>query len=285
MTEEIGLGVFTDGLADRPLAEALDWLAEELPEVRDLEIGTGGYSPARHCSENDLAELEARGYRIAALNASGNPLEVPSHDRALRDTIRLAAEHGVGRVVCMSGGDPKLSGGGWFPGLEDETERYWRDRVLSYWGEFVAFAHAEHPGLRICLELEPGNAVFNVSTFERLAELGDNLAVNLDPSHFFWQSIDPCAVVRHLGRRIGFAHGKDTLVVAERVPLNGVLDRTVWRFTTVGRGHDVSWWRGFLGELSRAGYDGVVSIEPEDPEVAPTQCIAESARALARALA
>jgi sugar phosphate isomerase/epimerase len=273
------LALFTDALAGRPLEDVLDWLAAELPAVREVELGTGGYSPAPH---RDAAELvEERGFRLAALNVSGNPLEVEQHDRALHDTIRLAAQLGVTRVVCMSGGRAALAGAGWFPGLEEEIERYWSERVLPYWDEVAALARSEHAELRLCFELEPGSAVFNVSTFERVAALGSNLAVNLDPSHFFWQSIDPLAVIRRLGDRIGFAHGKDT--VLERVTLDGVLDRTAWRYATVGHGHDPDWWRAFAGELEAVGYDGPISIEYEDPLVAPEESILESARVLAPA--
>jgi sugar phosphate isomerase/epimerase len=271
------LGLFTDAFADRPLGEALDWLAEAFPEIRDLEIGTGGYSPAPH--SNDLAEALARGYRIAALNVSGNPLEVAEHDRALREAVRLAGEFGVERVVCMSGGDPKLSGGGWFPGVEDATEVYWQERVLPYWTEL-----ARLEGVRLCLELEPGSAVYNVSTFERLAVLGPSIAVNLDPSHFFWQGIDPLVAARRFGERIGWAHGKDTFLDAERLSLDGGLDRGSWRYTTVGHGHDLDWWARFLDALAEAGYDGVVSIEFEDELVAAEESVAESARLLEQAL-
>jgi len=278
------LALFTDALADRPLGDVLEWLASEAPSLREVELGTGGYSPAPHCDRASLAQLDDHGYRLAALNVSGNPLEREDHDAALRDTIRLAGELGVPRVVCMSGGRAELAGAGWFPGLEDETERYWTERVLPYWEATAAFARAEHDGLRLCLELEPGSAVYNVSTFERVAALGANIAVNLDPSHFFWQSIDPLEVVRRLGGRIGYAHGKDTVLDRERVALDGVIDRTAWRYATVGHGHDVDWWRSFASALGAAGYDGPVSIEYEDPTVPPEESIVESARILAAAV-
>jgi sugar phosphate isomerase/epimerase len=256
------LGLFTDAFADRPLGKVLDWLEEELPELRDLEIGTGGYSPAPH--KAGLDEAVARGYRIAALNVSGNPLELSEHDRALRGTARLARELGIDRVICMSGGDPKLSGGGWFPGIEGAVDAYWQERVLPYWSEL-----ADVDGIRFCLELEPGSAAFNVSTFERLAALGPSIALNLDPSHFFWQEIDPLAVIARLRDRIGWAHGKDTVLDAERTRLDGRLDRAAWRYATVGHGHDVAWWRAFVDALGVAGYDEVVSIEHEDELVPP----------------
>ena len=48
--------------------------------------------------------------------------------------------------------------------------------------------------------------------------------MNLDPSHFFWQGIDPVAVIAELGDAVGFAHGKDTTIHQDRVRLHGLLD-------------------------------------------------------------
>jgi sugar phosphate isomerase/epimerase len=288
------IGLFTDALAELSLEQVLEWLATELPSVRDVEIGTGGYSPAPHCDLPMLLASEAArdewlgslgDVRLAALNVSGNPLESPEHDRELRETLALASLLGVDRIVCMSGGRAELSSGAWFPRVEEAVESYWSGRVLPYWSEISQLAATEHPALRLCFELEPGAAAFNVSTLERLVELGPNLAVNLDPSHFFWQSIDPIAVVRRLAGRIGFAHGKDTVVDGDRVALDGVLDRTAWRYATVGRGRGVEWWRAFVDELHRAGYDGVVSIEYEDPLVPAEASIVDAAGLLTEALA
>ena len=288
------VGVFTDGLAHVSLSAALQWLSEELPQMRDLEIGTGGYSPAAHCDVEALAhdsgearawldDIEASGFGLAALNVNGNPLEDPSHDRALRSTIRLAAAIGVDVVACMSGGRPELSGGAWFAGLEDAVDEYWRERVVPYWRELAEIAATSRPSLRLCLELEPGSAAFNVSTVERLLAIAPNLAVNVDPSHFFWQTIDPLAAVNRLGDRIGFAHGKDTILDAERIALDGVLDRTAWRYASVGQGHPLDWWATFLETLHSTGYDGVISIEHEDESVSGEAGIVESARVLVEA--
>lgn len=289
------IGLFIDALADRSLVAALDWLAADVAAVRDVEVGTGGYSPAPHCDRGALlaseaareewqAEISSRGFGLAALNVSGNPLEDPGHDLALRETIRLAALLGVDTVVCMSGGRAELSGGAWFPGVEAAVERCWRERVLPYWREISSLAWAEGDALRLCLELEPGAAAFTVSTAARLCDACPNVRVNLDPSHFLWQGVDPLAAIRALGDRIGFAHGKDTVLDDERVAVEGLLDRTTWRYATVGRGHDAGWWRSFADELRRAGYDGVVSIEYEDPLVPPEESVLEAVRVLEEAL-
>jgi len=122
----------------------------------------------------------------------------------------------------------------------------------------------------------------------RVRQLGANLGVNLDPSHFFWQSMDPFAMVEAIGDRIGHAHGKDTTLHAQHLALNGMLDsrwpnppdEMPWNFATVGRGHDKEWWRKFVGLLRDHGFAGTISIEYEDPFVPVDESVLESARLL-----
>ncbi len=223
------IGVVTEALAGLTLSELLDWLVREVPEITDLEIGSGGYAPPTHCDRAALLasaaerrrwrhEIETRGLRVAALNVWGNPLHpdvdlARRHDRDLRDSIRLASELGVERVIAMAGCPaagpvdgmiPHFAAGGWLPYLEGVGERQWKERVAPYWTEVSEFARREHPALLICLELHPGTNVYNAETFGRLAALGDNLAANLDPSHLFWQHMDAELMVQQLGRRIGY---------------------------------------------------------------------------------
>jgi sugar phosphate isomerase/epimerase len=307
----VRIALFTDIFPEQPLPQVLDWLAGSAPEVTAVEIGTGGYSPVPHCDPqqlladanartNWLDQIRSRGFELAALNVSGNPLhpdpaQADAHDRDLRDCIRLAAALGVDRIVAMSGCPgagpsdrerPHFAAGGWLPDLEDVADWQWRERVLPYWSDLVDFIEAEHPELRLCFELHPGTYVYNTTTFRQIAQLGRSLAINLDPSHFFWQSIDPLAVVRELGPHIGFASGKDTRINRDAVALNGLLDNRwphpidemPWTFASVGRGHDRDWWASFLAALAAAGFDGTISIEHEDPSVSPEEGIAESAR-------
>jgi sugar phosphate isomerase/epimerase len=307
------LALCTDAFPARPLEDILDWLEATVPEVSEVEIGTGGYSQAPHCPLrallSDRSRLTAwreaiteRGFAIAALNVSGNPLHpdpvmAGEHDSDLRDTIRLAALVGVDRIVAMSGcpgagpdggAAPHFSGGGWLPDLEGIADWQWRERVLPYWEDIVEIARAEHPDLEICLELHPGTYVYNTTTFLGLAALGENIAVNLDPSHFVWQSIDVLAVIDALGSRIGHVHAKDTRFNPASLALNGLLDNRwpdpaeemPWTFATVGRGQSEAWWQAFVNALSDAHYEGAIGIEHEDPFVSAETGIAESARFL-----
>ena len=309
----IRIGLLTDALADRSLAEVCDWTART-GLIQDLELGVGGYSPAPHCDAAELLaspgaagrwrrQLDDAGLGISALNVSGNPLHpnpevAERHDADLRNAIRLAAELGVDRIVAMSGcpgagpndrSAPHFSGGGWLPDLEMIADWQWRERVAPYWIQVSALARREHPGLLICFELHPGTFVYNYETFNRFKQLGSNLAVNLDPSHFFWQSMDPLAMIQALGDRIGHTHGKDTTLHEGRLALNGILDSRwpnppddmPWNFATVGRGHDREWWRKFVAMLEDADFCGTISIEYEDPFVPVEQSIVESATMLA----
>jgi sugar phosphate isomerase/epimerase len=311
------IALFTDAMEDRPLEEILAWLAADVPEITEVEVGTGGYSRAPHCPLPQLLAdvslrrdwqqaIADRGFRLRALNVSGNPLHpdpdvARAHDADLRDTIRLAAELHVDRVVAMSGCPgagprdrtaPHFSGGGWLPDLEGIAEWQWVERVLPYWDEIAAFAAGESPALRICLELHPGTFVYNTDTFSRIADVGEAIALNLDPSHFFWQSIDPLAVIGALGARIGHVHGKDTRLNAGGLALNGILDNRwpepademPWTFAAVGRGHDADWWSAFLRALAEADFDGTIAIEHEDPFLGAVEGILESARFLAALL-
>jgi sugar phosphate isomerase/epimerase len=289
------VALLTDALEHRSLDDVARWCAQR--GIEGLELGVGGYSPAPHIDALP-AELE-----IVALNASGNPLHpdpliARRHDAALRKALGLAAELGVPRVVAMSGcpggpgggGWPVFAGGAWLPDMEGLWEDQWTRSIAPYWRELSAWAPA---GVDICLELHPGTSIYNAASFARLAEVtGDNVKVNLDPSHFWWQGIDPVATVRALAGRIGFVHGKDTLVHPDRVALHGVLDfrwpagadTMPWHFCAVGRGRPLAEWRDLIAALGDAGYSGPISIEHEDPDLTPEAGIEASLEGLRAAL-
>jgi sugar phosphate isomerase/epimerase len=296
------IALLTDALGDRPLEDVAEWCAAR--GMGGLEVGVGGYSPAPHV-DSLRAGADLCGLEVVALNASGNPRHPDpdvraAHEGALRDALRLAAALGIPRVVAMSGcpggpgggGWPVFAGGAWLPDMEGLWDAQW-PQIAAYWRELSAWAAAEAPGVDICLELHPGTSIYNAASFALLAEVtGDNVKVNLDPSHFWWQGIDPVVTVRALGARIGFVHGKDTLVHPDRVALHGVLDfrwpsgadEIPWHFCAVGRGRPAGEWRALFDALGDAGYDGPVSIEHEDPTLDPEAGIEASLDGLRAAL-
>jgi sugar phosphate isomerase/epimerase len=312
----VRLALVTEGMIHRSLDQLMDWLAERVPEVRDLEVGTGGYSPLGHSPLRLSAtgrrawhaRLTSRGFRIAAFNVSGNPLHpkpaiARRHDRALRRTIELAADLGVDRIVAMSGcpgagpgrsAAPHFPANAWLPDYAGVAAWQFEARVRPYWEEINALASVASPDLRICLELHPGAHVFNVESYLRLSSVAPGIAVNLDPSHLFWQRMDPLKVIERLGPRIGYAHAKDVRFDPTELALNGLLDsrwpgdprHTPWDFAAVGHGvNDSAWWRSFAAVLADRTSAPVLSIEHEDRLVVPEDGIARSAAILTSALA
>ncbi|MCK4602918.1 MAG: sugar phosphate isomerase/epimerase, partial [Phycisphaerae bacterium] len=97
---------------------------------------------------------------------------------------------------------------------------------------------------------------------------------NLDPSHLFWQGIDPVEAARFLGENkcIFHVHAKDCRIDPKNSAVTGNLDiegygevsKRSWVFRTVGYGHGDEFWKPFVSMLRTYGYDGVLSIEHED---------------------
>lgn len=276
------LGVFLVVYGDLPLAEALDRVVAL--DLDTVEIGTGNYPGDTHNVPELAREVSARGLELSALSCHGNPLHPDeglarrSHE-TWRRTVERANELGVDTIVCFSGcpGDgPGASKPNWVtcPWPEDFLqilEWQWNDVAIPYWTAEAAFAR--EAGVRIAIEPHPGFLVYNPETALRLREAcGEEVGVNLDPSHFVWQGIDPLLAVRELRHAIFHVHAKDVSVDRYNAARNGVLDtkhygrfaERSWSFRSVGYGQGAQFWRDFVSALRVAGYDGTLSIEHED---------------------
>jgi sugar phosphate isomerase/epimerase len=288
------IGLFSDSLGEMSFETMLDWLVSE--GIEAVEIGTGNFSPAPHCDLDKLVDdenyrtafigsINTRELKLSALNCNGNLLD-PHPDRqalaqsVFHKTIVAASKLGIDTVVTMSGCPGDLDGGTypnwitctWQAEYIELLERQWDEVVEPFWREAGQFA-ADH-GVRIAIEIHPGQVVYNTYTFLRLREIvGHDLGVNLDPSQLFFQGMDPLVVLRSLGKNIVFhVHAKDTRIDPLEFALNGASDtRTMefpglrsWDYRTVGYGHDARWWRDFVSVLQIIGYNGVLSIEHED---------------------
>jgi sugar phosphate isomerase/epimerase len=242
-------------------------------------------------------KLADHGFRISALSCHGNPLH-PDRDRATRDqevsrkTILLAEKLGVPVTVDFSGcpGDsPQSKGPNWVtcpwpPDYLEILKWQWDEVVAPFWTAHAKFA-ADH-GVRIAIEMHPGFVVYNPETLLKLRAIaGPNVGCNYDPSHMFWQAIDPIAAIRVLGDAIFHVHAKDTQIYERNLPLTGVLDtksytderNRAWIFRTCGYGHGEEWWREFASTLRMFGYDDALSIEHEDSLLSPEEGLARAA--------
>jgi len=287
------LGVFTALLSDKPIDEALEYIVESGLDA--VELGTGNYPGNAHCNPADLlgsnkklnefkARIEDRGLEISALSCHGNPLHpdkkiAQEHRKIHTSTVRLAKKLGVDVVInfsgCPGGSDkakyPNWVTCPWPTDFEDILEWQWEKKVIPYWKKEAKIA-ADH-GVKLAFEMHPGFVVYNTETMLKLrSECGKNIGANFDPSHLFWQGMDPLVSLRQLRGAIFHVHAKDTKIDPTNTAINGVLDtkhygleiKRSWIFRTVGYGHGYEFWTDFVSNLRMVGYDGVLSIEHED---------------------
>jgi sugar phosphate isomerase/epimerase len=306
------IGAYNACLADKALGDALQLIADL--GLNSVEINSGGFLPPIHlpveqlresedARQEYLAEFSSRGLTLTALNCNGNPLfprDGFPHAQDLIDSIELAALLGVKRVVTMSG-IPAGSPGGtnpvwnplpWWSPLLDVRDYQW-EVAIPFWKDIQA--RAADADVKIAVEMHPGNIVFNPSTMHRLAEEinATHVGAEMDPSHLFWQGIDPVLAVADLGDLVYNAAAKDTRI-NEAAKINGVLDdrftriaegepgylplgggttlsgwptNSSWDFVAVGRGHDTAYWTEFLRAVHKIDPDMPVNIEHEDLEL------------------
>lgn len=288
------LGLFTPVFGKLSFTEMLVEL-KRYPQIRMLELGTGGWPGASHIDVDALLASADRakeyrqrlcdsGLTISALSCHGNPVH-PQQELAKRDdatfrrTVKLAEVLGVPVVITFSGcpggsaedKTPNWITAAWPPEYADSLEWQWEKRLLPYWRD--AAAYASSCGVKVAIEAHPGFCVYNTETLIRLRDAaGPSLGINLDPSHLWWQGMDIPQVIADLGSAIFHVHAKDVFLNSRRIASNGVLDTKgyrlmqdrSWLFRSVGWGHDALAWKSIVSSLRLAGYDYVMSIEHED---------------------
>jgi sugar phosphate isomerase/epimerase len=256
------VGVFTPLLSQLPLAAVLKKLAAL--QINTVELATGNYPGDAHCKLSMLEDAAAvaefkkvladHGVTISALSCHGNALH-PDKARAKQDrevsrkTILLAEKLGIPVMVDFSG----------CPGDSP---------------------HATAPNWVTC----PWPPDYLKVLDWQWSEVG----CNFDPSHLFWQSIDPIAAVRVLAGAIFHVHAKDTQIYSANLPRTGVLDtkpytderNRSWIFRTCGYGHGAEWWSELISTLRMFGYDHVLSIEHEDSLLSPEEGLTKAANFL-----
>lgn len=301
------LGTVSNGLLQFEFDEGLDVLKKM--GINCIEIACAGYhenlrygDPSLLASdassrERWLDSFASRDLEITALALHGPAI---SPDREISDRYKaefragceLAEAIGVDRLTLLGGlpegaeGDktPHWVCNAYPPEQLDILQWQWEQRVIPYWREQSGIAEAH--GCRLCFEMHPNDVVYNPASLMRLnAELGPVIGCNFDPSHLFWQGIDPLEALRAVGPVLYHVHAKDTEVRESVARVNGFIDpkpfseleARAWNFRTVGWGHGEMFWREFVSILRSLGYDDVLSIEHEDLYMDPLEGLEKAA--------
>ena len=294
------LGVVSMNLSGWPPAPApMDFEFEEgLKYAHDLglqaiEVGVAGLWNRKYCDPDKLlaagqGEIDrwrdtfARyNLEISAMGGHGEPLTPDKesrqqYSREFRTACQFMEKAGIRRMTLLAGLPEGAKGDtapNWvtfaeWPFLRDTLHWQWEKRLLPYWREHGKIAQ-DH-GVTLCFEMMGGDMVHNPVTLKRLHnEIGPVVACNFDPSHMWYQGIDPIEALRYLGPLVQHVHVKDTLIHSHHARLRGFMhagpagkpEERVWTDTLAGWGHDEAMWCEFVATLRLIGYDHVLSFE------------------------
>lgn len=297
------VGLVTVPLYNKSLDEMLSYVKSI--GVEAVEIGTGGYPGQGHCDREALLADKAKVKEfkdtikkhdmiISALSTHGNPVH-PDKEVAKKfhtdfeRTCELANELEIDTVITFSGcpggcaedKTPNWVTCPWPDDFLSVLDYQWNDVLIPYWQKETAYAE-KYGVKKIALEMHPGFSVYNTETLLKLRNaVGKSIGANFDPSHLFWQGIDPVASIKKLGLEgaIFHFHAKDTKIDKYNNAVNGVLDtkhygdelNRSWVFRALGYGNDFSVWKDMVSMLQLVGYNHVMSIEHEDSYMTSTE--------------
>jgi sugar phosphate isomerase/epimerase len=288
------LGVMANVFIDKKWQDACR--AAKDAGLSAIEPGSGGFVGKAHCNPQELLKdsdllkgwldsVEKNSLEISAFACHGNMLHpdkkvAEEHIADFEATIQLASKVGVkvinGFAGCPganeSSTDPNWITCPWPPYFGDAVNWQWEKKVIPFWKEMSG--KMKKAGVVVALEMHPGDVVYNTEALLKLRDAaGEQICCNFDPSHLFWQGMDPIVCIKRLGDAIKHVHAKDSKVDNSVVEFRGVNDwkhygdiaNRAWTFRTVGYGHGAEFWNEFVSTLRLVGYDGVISIEHEDP--------------------
>jgi sugar phosphate isomerase/epimerase len=186
----------------------------------------------------------------------------------VKNTARAAAQFGVKVVNGFTGSKIWIALAG-FPnvppamieaGYQDFADRW--NPILDVFDEV---------GVKYALEVHPSEIAYDFWTAGRVLEAINRrpaFGFNLDPSHLYWQMLDPVAFIYEYRDRIYHMHVKESVrnldgrngILASHLPFGD--RRRGWDFVSPGRG-GVPFERIFRA-LNDVGYQGPLSVEWED---------------------
>ncbi len=279
---ELKLGFITVALGNLGLDEIVKWSSEQ--GFKTLEVGAWPLDNRRDYSSSTLnvetldekkskefKELfKKHGMEISSLAYYDNNLDANldvrnAHILHLKKVIDAAHLLGVkyvgtfiGRNVNKSVDENMKEIEKVFPPILD----YAKNKGVDIMIENCPMVGWQQPGT-------PGNLFYSPVLWKEIFRILPDLKLNLDPSHLYWLDIDYLSVIDDFADKIVHTHAKDAEILEEGLYENGIYGplfkkgKGWWRYRLPGLG-EID-WQSFISVLQENGYDGVVSIEHEDP--------------------
>ena len=278
------LGFLTACLPDRSLEDIVRFAKEHQYEALEVaawpDLGSRPFT-ATHLKAEGFGESEAQ--RVRALfddndltlsslafydnNLHPDPVERAAINQHVLALVDAAALLGCPTVGTFVGRDP------------DRTVAQNLAEAEKVFAPLVA--RAGEKGVKLVIEncvMEgwhpdgyPGNLAYSPELWEWMFSLG--LYLNYDPSHLLWMGIDPVAAIKPYVDKVAHAQAKDAEIFPDKRNRYGypgiAVNRTDpwdvgwWRYRVPGLGQ-VDWVR-VVDALYEGGFDGVLSVEHEDP--------------------
>jgi sugar phosphate isomerase/epimerase len=295
------LGLYFAVLNHMELKPALELAADLGYSCLELSAHTG----ARFDVENMLKSKE--GLKIAGLIKSYN-LRISAINMSWDSQLVLGPHHADTDVVFKGSREEKIKYGTdrmimaaqlanrleipvitgftgcedysrWFPWPDPNAWESMEPVFVERWS--VILKQFDELGVLFGMECHPKQMVYNTETALRSLELLGHFKswnFNFDPANLMLAGVDPVVFIAELGPRIVNVHMKDGETVEHQVKRSGLLANGPWnrpdrgfRFRVPGWG-DIQ-WRKIITELSLQGYHGVLTVEHEDPTMAPVDGI------------
>ena len=217
------------------------------------------------CDPNNDARTDVFAPREARGNAEAKRKWAV---KAMKDTARAARNIGVSVVNGFTGSSiwhmlysfPPASEKMLADGFKDFAKRW--NPILDVF---------EECGVTFALEVHPTEIAFDIVTARRALDAIDDreaFGFNFDPSHLYWQMVDPVKFIQEFPDRIYHVHMKDAALQLDGEA--GILASHLnfghpgrgWDFRSPGRG-EVN-FESIIRALNVINYKGPLSVEWED---------------------
>lgn len=156
-----------------------------------------------------------------------------------------------------------------FPPVPEDMIEQGFTQFADLWGPILDVF--DECGVKFALEVHPTEIAFDILTAKRTLNAVENrptFGFNFDPSHLYWQMVNPVCFLKEFSCRIFHVHMKDaalqlngrTGILSSHLNF-GHTDRG-WDFRSLGHGNIN--FEEIIRTLNQIGYNGPLSVEWED---------------------